>query len=111
MNVGKVRLLQALLRNDFLSFATKVFQELNPGRTFHRTWAHEAICTFIGLIAFEHETDRLVINVPPRSAKSTIASVALPAFLLGRDPTHRIIVVAYNQELSNMFSRQTRQVM
>lgn len=111
MNAGKVRLLEALLRNDFLSFATKVFQELNPGRTFHRTWAHEAICTFIGLIAFEHETDRLVINVPPRSAKSTIASVALPAFLLGRDPTHRIIVVAYNQELSNMFSRQTRQVM
>ena len=111
MNLDKVRLLQALLRNDFLSFVTRVFQELNRGRTFHRTWAHEAMCTFITMVALEHQTDRLVINVPPRSAKSTIASVALPAFLLGRDPTHRIIVVSYNQELSNLFSRQTRQVM
>lgn len=111
MSVDKVRLLQALLRNDFLSFVTRVFQELNRGRTFHRTWAHEAMCTYISMIALEHQTDRLVVNVPPRSAKSTIASVALPAFLLGRDPTHRIIAVSYNQELSNLFSRQTRQVM
>ena len=111
MNADKVRLLQALLRNDFLSFVTRVFQELNRGRTFHRTWAHEAMCTYISMVALEHQTDRLVVNVPPRSAKSTIASVALPAFLLGRDPTHRIIVVSYNQELSNLFSRQTRQVM
>lgn len=111
MSVDKVRLLQALLRNDFLSFVTRVFQELNRGRTFHRTWAHEAMCTYISMVALEHQTDRLVVNVPPRSAKSTIASVALPAFLLGRDATHRIIVVSYNQELSNLFSRQTRQVM
>lgn len=111
MSVDRGRLLQALLRNDFLSFAQRVFRELNQGRPFHRTWVHEAMCTHIGLVAFEHETDRLIINVPPRSAKSTIASVALPAFLLGRDPTHRIIVVCYNQELSVFFSRQTRQVM
>ena len=111
MNVGNIRLAQALMRNDFLSFVHRVFAELNRGRTFHQSWVHEAMCTFIGIVALEHETDRLVINVPPRSAKSTIASVALPAFLLGRDPTHRIIVVSYNQELSNLFSRQTRQVM
>ncbi|MCT2559875.1 phage terminase large subunit [Tsuneonella sp. YG55] len=111
MNADKVRLLQALMRNDFLSFVHRVFAELNRGRTFHQSWVHEAMCTFIGIVALEHETDRLVINVPPRSAKSTIASVALPSFLLGRDPTFRVIVVSYNQELANLFSRQTRQVM
>lgn len=111
MNVHKVRLLQALLRNDFLSFAQRVFRELNPGRKFHLSWLHEAIAQYLCIVAIEGAFDRLVINLPPRSAKSTIASVALPAFLLGRDPTQRIVVVSYNQELANFFSRQTRQVM
>jgi hypothetical protein len=38
-------------------------------------------------------------------------SVALPAFLLGRDPTRRIVCVSYNQDLANFFGQQTRQVM
>ncbi len=34
--------------------------------------------------------------MPPRSLKSLIASVAFPAFILGHDPTHRIICVSYS---------------
>ena len=105
------RLLDALLRNDFLTFAQRVFRELNPGRPFHVGWHHEAITNLVDVAAISRDYDRVIINLPPRSAKSTIVSVALPAFLLGRDPTRRIIVVSYNQDLSNLFSRQTRQVM
>lgn len=105
------RLLDALLRNDFLTFAQRVFRELNPGRKFHLGWHHEAIAYLLNLTAVTGDLDRLIINLPPRSAKSTIVSVALPAFLLGLDPTKRIIVVSYNQELAAQFSRQTRQVM
>ena len=43
---------------------------------------------------------RLIINMPPRSLKSISASVAFPAFVLGHDPTKRIISVSYGQELS-----------
>jgi len=111
VNAAPQRLVQALLRNDLLSFTRKVFAELNSGRTFHVSWVHETIAQYLSIIAVEEQHDRLIVNVPPRSAKSTMASVALPAFLLGRDPTKRIIVVSYNQELSNFFSRQTRQVM
>ena len=109
--IDERRLLDALMRNDFLTFAQRVFRELNPGRTFHVGWHHEAIAYLLNLTAVTGELDRLIINLPPRSAKSTIVSVALPAFLLGIDPTRRIIVVSYNQELSVQFSRQTRQVM
>lgn len=111
MSAGDVRLFEALLRNDFLTFAQRVFRELNPGRTFHIGCHHEAIAYLLNVSAVTGEIDRVIINLPPRSAKSTIVSVALPAFLLGRDPTRRIIVVSYNQDLANMFSRQTRQVM
>jgi predicted phage terminase large subunit-like protein len=111
MKITQARLAEALLRNDFLSFVQAVFAELNQGRPFHLNWSHEAICTIMGIVALEREHNRLIVNLPPRSAKSTIASVALPAFLLGRDPTLRIIVVSYNQQLSDFFGRQTRQVM
>lgn len=111
MSAADVRLLEALLRNDFLTFAQRVFRELNPGRTFHVGWHHEAIAYLLEVSAVTGEIDRAIINLPPRSAKSTIVSVALPAYLLGRDPTRRIVVVSYNQDLANLFSRQTRQVM
>lgn len=111
MKITDARVAEALLRNDFLSFVQAVFAELNPRRPFYLNWSHEAICTYIGIVALERVHQRLIVNLPPRSAKSTIASVALPAFLLGRDPTLRVIVVCYNQELAAFFGRQTRQVM
>jgi hypothetical protein len=39
------------------------------------------------------EIKRLIINMPPRSLKSMTASVAFPAFVLGHNPTRRIICV------------------
>jgi predicted phage terminase large subunit-like protein len=104
------RLLDAVLRTDFLAFAQRVFRELNPGRTFHPAWYHEAIVDHL-MIAASGQFQRVIINLPPRAGKSTIVSVALPAWLLGRDPARRIIVVTYSQDLSVFFSRQTRQVM
>lgn len=111
MSATDGRWLDVMLRNHFLTFAKRVFRELNPGRQFHVGWHHEAIAYLLEVSAIYGEIDRVIINLPPRSAKSTIVSVALPAYLLGRDPTRRIVVVSYNQDLANMFSRQTRQVM
>ena len=46
------------------------------------------------------EIKRLIINMPPRSLKSISASVAFPAFVLGRDPTSRFICVSYSGDLA-----------
>jgi hypothetical protein len=43
---------------------------------------------------------RLIITVPPRSLKSIMCSVAFPAFVLGQDPTKRLIVVSYGADLA-----------
>src|SRR5271155_4556854 len=51
---------------------------------------------------------RLILNLPPRTLKSFIASVALPAWLLGRKPSARIICASYSDELSTKFSRDCR---
>ena len=57
------------------------------------------------------ECSRLIINVPPRSLKSICASVALPAFILGHDPTRRIICVSYAEGLARKHANDYRALM
>src|SRR6476659_4915333 len=38
--------------------------------------------------------------MPPRSLKSLFASIAFPAFVLGHDPTRKVICVSYASELA-----------
>ena len=50
-------------------------------------------------------------NIPPRNLKSICSSVALPAFLLGHNPTKKIICVSYSDDLAAKFSNDCRAVM
>jgi predicted phage terminase large subunit-like protein len=54
---------------------------------------------------------RLIINMPPRSLKSIAASVAFPAFVLGHDPSRRIICVSYSTDLAKKHSNDFRAVL
>ncbi|MFY9840471.1 MAG: hypothetical protein WAK55_29205, partial [Xanthobacteraceae bacterium] len=54
---------------------------------------------------------RLVICMPPRHLKSTIGSVALPAWILGHNPSAKVICASYGEDLAKDFSNQTRRVM
>ena len=64
-----------------------------------------------GALADTDGTDKAILNQPPRSLKSFIVSVCLPAWLLGRNPTHRIICASYAEDLANKFSRDCRALM
>jgi hypothetical protein len=60
-----------------------------------------------GLFA-EGKIKRLAICLPPRHFKSTIGSVALPAWILGRNPAAKLICASYGEDLAKEFSTQTR---
>jgi predicted phage terminase large subunit-like protein len=104
------RLLQALLRNDFRVFVEKVFLTLTPGQTYIRNWHIDAIAYQLERVR-RGEIKRLIINMPPRSLKSIMASVAFPAFILGLDPTRRIICASYSGELAKKHSNDFRAVL
>src|SRR6185503_3871556 len=70
----------------------------------------EAITHALGGV-FRGETKRLIITVPPRSLKSICASVAFPAFVLGHDPSRRIICVSYSEILARKHANDFRAVM
>lgn len=99
-----------LLRRDFLAFAAKVFNILNPGQDLVATAGFLAVAHKLAEV-IDGKCRRLIINVPPRSGKSLLGSVALPSFALGRDPTRRVICASYSGELAAKFARDTRSVM
>ena len=94
-----MRQLQALLRQNFGAFAERCFYELSPSQTYLHSWHLEALAYQLGEVA-AGRCQRLLITVPPRSLKSLFASIALPAFVLGHDPTRKLICVSYAGELA-----------
>ena len=56
------------------------------------------------------EIDRLMLFVPPRHGKSEMTTVRYSMWRLEREPTLRIILGAYNQTLSEKFSRKCRRI-
>jgi hypothetical protein len=100
----------ALLRVDFSAFIERSFAQLNPDVRFYRNWHIELLAARLedwrtGKIR------RLIINIPPRSLKSHAASIALPAWILGHEPSAQILSVSYAQDLSDKLARDCRTVM
>jgi predicted phage terminase large subunit-like protein len=107
---SEARVLEALLRTDFRAFLHKTFATLSPGQTYVSTWHVEAIAWRLERVR-RGEIRRLIINMPPRSLKSIAASVAFPAFVLGRDPSRRMICVSYSGDLAKKHANDFRAVL
>jgi predicted phage terminase large subunit-like protein len=99
----------ALLRTDFAAFAQRTFHTLYPRTAFQTNWHLQVIAARLAAVR-DGEIRRLLINLPPRHLKSLLASVALPAWLLGHDPAAEILCVSYAQELADKWSRDCRRV-
>jgi predicted phage terminase large subunit-like protein len=57
------------------------------------------------------DVDRLMLLVPPRHGKSTLASRHFPAWVLGRNPEVEFISVSANADLAADFGRDVRNLM
>lgn len=100
----------ALLRADLHGFVQRTFLVLNPHTPFSDNWHLQLIAAKLEACRLGR-IRRLVINVPPRSLKSIAASVAFPAWLLGHEPSTRIICASYGQDLSMKHAADCRIVM
>src|ERR1700745_3976970 len=109
MKNDEAEFVEAILRNDFVSFLYRCFLWLNPGATFLDNWHLRAIAYQLDRVR-RGEITRLIINLPPRYLKSITVSVAFSAFLLGLDPERRIISISYGDELSAKHSSDFRSV-
>jgi predicted phage terminase large subunit-like protein len=99
----------AILRSDPVAFSQKAFEQLNPGIPFQNNWHIEKLGYALERV-LRGECTRVIVNMPPRSLKSLIGSVAFPAFALGRDPQLKFICVSYSQQLADKFSSDFRRI-
>ena len=101
---------EALLRQDFSTFAARCFHDLNPQTELAINWHLEVIAAKLTAVR-EGKIQRLIINLPPRHLKSSMASIAFPAWCLGHDPSAQILSVSYAQDLADKLARDCRSIM
>jgi hypothetical protein len=89
----------AIFRTDFVCFIGKCFETLAPGFSLDMNWHIYALAYHLEQVRLG-KIRRLIINLPPRSLKSVVSSVAFPAFVLGHNPTERLIAVSYGSDLA-----------
>ena len=94
----------ALCRADFATFVQRAYYELYPAAKLVWNWHLDLIVDHLTAMQ-RGEVRRELVIVPPRSLKSFICSVAWPAFLLGHDPSLKIIAVSYAQPLADDLAR------
>ena len=99
---------RTLSRRRLLPFVIRNEPDYQPG------WVHKEICEKLEEFeqkVVEGKSPRLMLFMPPRHGKSTLASTQFPAWYLGRNPNHEVISCSYSASLALSFSRKVRQVL
>ncbi|MEO0938802.1 MAG: phage terminase large subunit [Pseudomonadota bacterium] len=103
------QLSSAIQRQNFYLFMKQGFASTHPGRTLSEDDYLEAL-GFALQNTVETPGGRLMVTMPPRYLKSFAASVALPAWLIGKNPTLKIVVATYADGLAQDHARQFRRL-
>ena len=101
--------LRAMIAVDFRAFIEYTFGVLRPGTPFRPNWHIDAMAYKLSQIA-SGEIKRLIVTLPPRNLKSICASVALPAWFLGHNPSERVVAVSYSDALAKTHANDFRKV-
>ena len=102
--------IHALARQKFGFFARGAMKALLPATDLSWNWHLDLLCNRLEDV-LEGRTQRLIINIPPRHGKSLIASVSLPAYILGLWPEAEVVCVSYAQGLTDKMASDTRRLM
>jgi predicted phage terminase large subunit-like protein len=88
-------------RIDLINFSILTDPRYKPN------WHHLLIADYLERVE-KGEIKRLIIEMPPRSGKSQLASINFPAYYLGRNPDKEIITSSYSGDLASDFGQKTR---
>jgi len=106
-----LQLLQAS-RGSFHMFIWTIFDILHEvrGIDFIDNWHVEAMCHELERV-HRGENRRLLITVPPRHLKTICTSIGFTAWLLGHNPSTKVILATYGHDLSGSIFADLRRVM
>lgn len=90
---------RVVLANDLAEFAKQAWSILYPGRDLIWSWHYDYLCECL-LLVKQRTLRRLIINVPPRTLKSTLITIIFPVWTWLTDPSHHFLTASYNLDLS-----------
>ena len=103
-----------VLEESLPDFFRAAWQVLQPRYPLIWSWHYSLICEYLSLIRagkfHQHypEAAGLIVNVPPRTAKSTLITVCYPVWCWLKDPARRFMCASYSAGLSRDHSIMRR---
>jgi predicted phage terminase large subunit-like protein len=94
-------------RMDFASFIPAAWPLIEPSNALLPNWHIDCIAEHLEAVTLGH-IQFLVINLPPRNAKSNIVSKLWPAWSWSQRPGLKWIFISYAQALAETFSKDRR---
>jgi hypothetical protein len=98
------------MEQDLAKFFRAAWPVLCPGRELIWSWHYDLLCEYLTLVK-QRDLRRLIINVPPRTAKSTLATICFPVWVWLTQPEHNFLCASYAKELSTDHSLVRRQLL
>lgn len=106
-------------RRSLAEFIRNGWHVLHPGEKLRWSWHMEVVADHVQAMledlirartdeTFTQRTRNLLINIPPRSAKTMIVSVFAPVWAWLHDPTLKIRCISGNPRVTNNSSRASR---
>lgn len=86
-------------RRSLMEFAKEFWEVIEPTVDFSENWHHHIICNHLEAVT-SGEINKLIINVPPGTSKSSFVSVVWPAWEWATNPGHRYFGASYSEPLS-----------
>lgn len=104
------------LESNLTDFVEAAWPAFDPS-PYQSTWAIDALCEHLQAVT-EGQIRHLLINFPPRCAKTSVASICFPAWTWARrikgeylsGPQVRFLCGSYNHDLSLTNSNMTRRL-
>lgn len=98
------------LRKNLAPYIKGVLSITDPGAVYKHNWHIDAIAEYTQAV-FAGQIRKLIINVPPRTLKSSIVSVGAPSWSFGQDPTERFLTASGASTLATKHSLDCRLIL
>jgi predicted phage terminase large subunit-like protein len=96
-------------RARFRRYVERAWREIDP-KPFIPNWHVDAICDHLQAL-YERKIKRLIINVPPGTAKSMLCSVLWPSWVWTKDPSWQLLGASYEVGLATRDAVKARDLM
>lgn len=89
-------------------FARYVWNQVEP-KEFINNWHTDLIAAHLEA-CFDEKIQNLIINVPPRTGKTTLVSIIYPVWVWINNPSKRFIFASYSSEISKNSTGKCREL-